>query len=196
MLSTWWGRVLAVLALAVILAGIAGGIYRREITQAYRQWRNALPHGVLQRLQSAKSVTLYSLYPEAVHSPAQKMSWIDDMSWDELLSLPRLHGYPVLGKFECSDPSILQVIANELRDGTQLEGPNFMCFLPRHGMQLTDGEGSIELLICYDCQRLELYEDGKLTSHHIIAVQPSWQSISRWNAEFAGRGIRMADTKP
>lgn len=196
MFSTGRARVLAVLAMVITVAGIAGWIYHREIERAYRQWRNELPHSVWQRLHSAKSVTLYSLYPELVRSPEKNIPWLDGMSRDELLALPRFHGYPILGEFECSDPGLLKLIARDLREGTQREGSPFMCFYPRHGVLLSDGEGTLELVICLQCQQLERYEDGEPAGHHILAVEPSCQSIVQWNAEFARRGIRMADTTP
>jgi len=131
MFSTGRARLLAVLAVVIIVAGIAGWTYRGEIERAYGQWRNELPRRVWQRLESAKSATLYSLYPELVRSPEKDMPWLDGMSRDELLALPRFRGYPILGKFECSDPSLLKRIAGDLREGTQREGSPFMCFLPR-----------------------------------------------------------------
>ncbi len=196
MFSTGRARVLAVLAVVIIVTGIAGWTYRREIERAYGQWRNELPRRVWQRLESAKSVTLYSLYPELVRSPEKDMPWLDGMSRDELLALPGFRGYPILGKFECSDPSLLKRIAGDLREGTQREGSPFMCFFPRHGVLLSDSEGTLELVICFQCQRLERYEDGGTASQHFLAVEPSCQSILQWNAEFARRGIRVADTTP
>jgi len=184
------------LAVVIIIAGMAGWIYHREAERAYRQWRNELPRRVWQRLHSAKSVTLYSLYPEVGRSPEKDMPWVDGVRWDELLALRRFRGYPIMGEFECSDPSLLKRIASDLREGTQREGSPFMCFLPRHGVLLSDSEGTLELVICFQCQQLELYEDGEPASHHILEVEPSCQSILQWNAEFARRGIRVADTTP
>ncbi len=196
MFPTWRARVLAALAVGIIVAGISGWIYHREVERAFRQWQNELPHSVWQRLHSAKSVTLYSLYPELVRSPEKEVPWVDGMSRDELLALPKFRGYPILGEFECSDPSLLKRIAGDLREGTQRAGSPFMCFYPRHGVLLSDSEGTLELVICYQCHQLERYEDGEPASQHMLEVEPSWQSILQWNAEFARQGIRVADARP
>jgi hypothetical protein len=195
MLSTWRGRVLAALLVVALLAGIAGAVYYREVELAYRQWRNKLPHSVWQRLHSAKSVTLYSLYPSGVEYPGGKIFWLDGTTWDELRALPKLERYPVLGQFECSDPGLFQLIADDLLEGTQEGGPRFQCFSPRHGLQLKDEDGTLELLICLECRRLEIHEEGKLPSGHLLEMAPSSRSIVQWTAEHTRRGIRMAKTK-
>lgn len=196
--TTKRGRVLLLLAAAVLLAigSIIGGIYHAEISGAYGRWRNRMPQNVWQRLYAARSASLYSLYPDKVAAIRDQPWWVEDMTKAELLALPRFQNYPVFGEFDCTDTDLLQLIADELRAGTQNAQSGFMCHYPRHGLRITDGEGTLELAVCFECERFDVVENGKFRSHHVFLKEPSFRSRARWSEEFSRRGIRMAGTTP
>ena len=82
-------------------------------------------------------------------------------------ALSKFHLYPILGRSKVADAAekkeILTALAKSIRASIpkDCEGVgSFACFNPRHGIIYTKKETKLELLICFECEKVHSY-DGK-----------------------------------
>jgi hypothetical protein len=73
-----------------------------------------------------------------------------------------LHGYPVLGKVEITDPEKRRAVVSAIKEAVR-DKPEYgmNCFIPRHAVRSVKGGGTVEMLICFQCRIYEIYRDGK-----------------------------------
>ncbi|HWB06189.1 MAG TPA: hypothetical protein VG796_24415 [Verrucomicrobiales bacterium] len=194
------GRIILLTVLVFGTAATVTGLqYEKEIKTAWRRWWNKMPDSVRDRLHGAKTVTLYSLYPEKVDGTRQyEPSFIDDMSWAQLQVLPKFQGYSVLGQFTSMDESLIRQVAGELHAGTRHpDPPGFLCFYPRHGLRVQDADGTLDLLICLGCSRIEIFEnDDRSGSHHRFEQAKDRAMSKGLQAAFFAQNMPMALTEP
>src|SRR4051812_18265719 len=73
-----------------------------------------------------------------------------------------LHGWKVLGKTTLQDKDVraraLAAIEKGVRDS---DGSVAGCFRPRHGVRAVVDGKTVELVICFECLSLQVFEDGK-----------------------------------
>lgn len=113
---------------------------------------NELPKEVITALDTAPSVTLYSIQP---------WGGPDLPEWD-------FHGHHVLGKIELEQEKARQA-ANEFKDAAaRMESAFFgggvgsNCVItPRHALRVVSEGHTYDLLLCYQCRQLEVFRDGK-----------------------------------
>ena len=138
---------------------------------------SAFPNNSRDVLEQSEKLTLFSLSS----TPGD---------YDELVGSPRralFHNHGVLGKTLVSGPAKSQLLAS-FDDGLVAPRPRpgmanlaqIGCFNPRHGIRATHGGRTIDLLICFSCQKFEAYEDGKLLQRSTMATaaaQPLFDSV-------------------
>ena len=132
-----------VLICSALMASFAflysGGIARR------------FPSGVREVIESADRVELLSLLPDA---SKKKESGIP--------TIASFHGYPLLGRTPIIDPIKRKELIEKFLTSVDIahEWPG-MCFWPRHALVCEYGDKKVEILICYQCGRSEVYCDGE-----------------------------------
>jgi hypothetical protein len=73
------------------------------------------------------------------------------------------HSYPVLGKVEVTDPARRQEIIRALREGlAPKDTPMARCFFPRHGVRAVEKDRTVDYIICFECSRIQIHENGQL----------------------------------
>ncbi len=72
------------------------------------------------------------------------------------------HDYEILGQVRVTvTPGLKGVITGLDHGGQQWEGAVAGCFSPRHGLRVVKEGVTYDLLICYECMSVALYEGGK-----------------------------------
>lgn len=84
-----------------------------------------------------------------------------DRHWRTMCQGWCFYGWPVLGTTRLTAPGEIATIRDEL--GRWLAAPEpeaiALCFSPRHGVRVRDGEHVYDFVICYECGELDLHVD-------------------------------------
>ncbi|WP_229743878.1 hypothetical protein [Aliidongia dinghuensis] len=139
----------------VTLAGCQAGPSPRQDAGA-RSFQ-ALPAAAEQALTAHNSPILYSLEPRAPRVKGDQ----------------GLLGFQVLGKTALSDEDA-EVAVKAFRSaiGDWVGGSAAACFDPRHAIRVLYGEHTYDFLLCYQCQSIWIYEDGKILTRLGAAGSP------------------------
>ena len=119
------------------------------------------------------------LVPEA----APEEMWlllIDPRSSDEelrsALKPRRQVEYPVLRQLEVNSAADRKLLIDALRDAIRLsDGQAAACFWPRHILRMTIDGRQRDYVMCFECSRLVIFEDGKLTGK--TAICPDQRAV-------------------
>lgn len=106
---------------------------------------NTLPAEVQQALHSGGHAVLYSLEPW--EDPDKKTA--------------KFHGYEILGRSELTPAQESTAVAAFDSAITGFDGAIAACFDPRHAISIRTNHHTYDFLLCYSCQQLEVYRDGK-----------------------------------
>lgn len=102
-------------------------------------------------LEGAGSMQIFALDPWR-HTPAEESTKPD---------AEKFHGYRILGEATVDNPETRSRIVRLVYDG--IDGNTTTaagCFDPRHGIRATLDGRSIDLVICFECLQLKLYDSG------------------------------------
>jgi hypothetical protein len=105
----------------------------------------SFPGDSLQVLEQAETMQLFSLQPES--------SAESDM-----------RGWKVLGQLPITDPAVRTHLVSSLRAAMedQFAGRR-PCFRPRHAIRATKQDQTIDVLICFECGRVQVFRGSKMT---------------------------------
>ncbi|HEX4608156.1 MAG TPA: hypothetical protein VH092_08115, partial [Urbifossiella sp.] len=96
--------------------------------------------------------TLYSLDPEGRPDPAEKRDPAREV----------FHNTRVHGKTVVKDAAARKALFDAFRTGVQdHNGSAAKCFAPRHGLRIKSGEATVDLLICFECFQVQVFENDK-----------------------------------
>jgi hypothetical protein len=70
------------------------------------------------------------------------------------------HGYPILGRLVLAGQEKSELLAAWAKGKADKPQYSAKCFIPRHGLQLTESGVSQEYVICFQCNRIEAYRGG------------------------------------
>jgi hypothetical protein len=122
-----------------------------------------LPAPVVAAFDKADEVTLYALQPDnppvlpEERDPAQE----------------RFYDHPVIGKSAVKDAAARQALFDAFRRGVRdHDGSVAGCFIPRHGLRITSGEKTVDLVICFECRQVLVYENDKRGPGMLISGSP------------------------
>jgi hypothetical protein len=118
-----------------------------------------VPESVETILDKADKVELYSLEPEPDEKAAKDPK------------ATQFHGYLVLGKTTLGDAN-LKKARESLELGIGM-GRVAKCFDPRHGIRVTKGEKTADMVICFRCGQIYFYDDPKKEE------RSDWASIAK-----------------
>jgi hypothetical protein len=99
---------------------------------------------VFEKFQTADQFTLYSLKPERTKEGETFYNW------------------KILKKVEISDIKTREDLKDALKKGIAQSDPKIAarCFNPRHGIKILQGKETFELVICFECLRMDSYKNG------------------------------------
>lgn len=118
----------------------------------------ALPSDVRKILDAAERFILLSIEGEGEGKPDSTES--------------SFHGFDILGKAEINDDREREQLLGALYRGiAESDGRPAVCFAPRHGISATLGDETVDLVICFECFQILVYEKQQ---HHVcITDSPS-----------------------
>jgi hypothetical protein len=123
----------------------------------YKSRPDKIPTPLRSALESAASLELLSLNPL---QPLEAKS--DDF-----------HHFRVLGKTSISDPATVRKIVTAFESGvSDYDGVPASCFNPRHGIRIDDGAHRTDLVICFECEQVEVFVDGIGLNDLLISQSP------------------------
>jgi len=114
-----------------------------------------MPSAVASALRQADSFELLSLDPEHNRKDAD------------------FHGYKVLGRtLITDDPATRKLLYNKLQSATRSIIFPMKCFNPRHGISVTAKGRTYDLLICFECLQVYVYEGDKHELTFTVKADP------------------------
>lgn len=137
-------------------------------------------HERLKPLEGAARVELYALRPE----PAQFEPAGDGTR--------RFHGYEVLGDAALTDPGLATQLAQLISRGlAESDGSAALCFNPRHGVRVVREGRTLDLVICYECKQIYVY-DARVTNPNGYDEWLTAQSVEpEVTRIFEGLGLKI-----
>lgn len=143
------------IVVTIVLMGIAGYFFYSWLNRIYD-----LP-------TDPEQMILYSLY---------SLDGGDYESGGRPITTETIDRHPVLGKIEIVDRELRQKIMSALQQGRDEHhrGPTPACFYPRHAIHILAAGRTIDYIICYQCETIEIIEGnrkaGTRTTNASLAV--------------------------
>jgi len=142
-------KYIAILLVAVVVVVAAWFFLDRRLPHgSFDSSQNVLPPETRRVLEAGERFVLLSLDPTP---PALRRK--SDPPPKETF-----HDYAVLGKVEIRDETeraaLVQALYKGIRDS---DGRFALCFNPRHGLSVTLGGETLDLVICFECLQVQTY---------------------------------------
>lgn len=84
-----------------------------------------------------------------------------------------LHGWQVLGKTKITDSAARRSVHEALQRGIKNhDGSVAACFDPHHALRFKKEGKTVEWIICFMCNQIYVYEDGKQKETILISASP------------------------
>lgn len=72
-----------------------------------------------------------------------------------------LHGFPVLGKVEVTDPGRRREVIAAVKEAVRTNSePEAKCFIPRHAVRTVKAGVTVDVVICFQCRNYEAHRGG------------------------------------
>jgi hypothetical protein len=139
----------------------------------------ACPDPIRRTLETSPEFIVYSLHPRPM-----------ELEPEELKKNPNFHSYMVLGQTSVTSSQTKTKLLNALYDGiSRSDGSAAACFQPRHGIRATTKGRTVDLVICFECQSLEIYDNEiKTTATLTRSPQPVFNEfLTRAGVPLAGK---------
>jgi hypothetical protein len=138
-----WRRRLAIVSVLGLLAVAAVYIFR------------GIPGVAAKAMRNADSFELLSVDPERGRDDAD------------------FHHFKVLGRTMVTDPATRKRLYNSLQSGARWNLPfRSMCFNPRHAIRATAGGNTVDLVICFECSQVQVWQDDSHVTTFIVGQSP------------------------
>ena len=110
------------------------------VQEARRKERQNLWPTVFRILEQTPSMEVIALNPQGLQNEVEAF-----------------HGYGVLGRTTIRDAGDIKTLASAFLKGRRQGGNAFLCFDPRHGIHVRNGDQDLDLVICFECAQGYLY---------------------------------------
>ena len=137
------------LFILVLLMVAAGGL----AFYVFRPHGGKLPPEVMTALKESEKLTLYSIDFQA----------FEESSFHDI----RFHGNRILGETVITSVEARRQVARAIQKGVKAwDGNLYHCFNPRHGLRVIRGAAVYDLLICFECQQIQIF-DGEVIAGEV-----------------------------
>lgn len=83
------------------------------------------------------------------------------------------HGHTILGRTEVTDAKTQKRLVDALKRGvSDHDGSVAACFIPHHGLRVRKGDQVIDLVVCFKCAQVNVYENGTRGEGVLISTSP------------------------
>ncbi|HRQ91071.1 MAG TPA: hypothetical protein PLA50_19935 [Bacteroidia bacterium] len=131
-----------------------------------------------------------SLVVHSIHPRAPEIDEVgDEETYEKLLSAVTpefFHGHAVLQTATTDKPDEIAALLKSTTRSMRTTAYGAKCFDPRHGLRLTRGETHLDLVICYECEHVQLWEGGAKRPYETIA-ESSKAALDRFLAATKGQ---------
>ena len=134
----------------------------------------SVPDSVIKSLQSAEHYELLSLEPSEFSTPQPDS----------------FHQFNVLGRTSITVPATRAKLNSALQVGAREPGFPARCFNPRHGIRVTHAGHTTDLVICFECRQVKVYEDDQPVSGFLVSASPQ----VAFDAVLKASGVPLAKT--
>ena len=76
----------------------------------------------------------------------------------ELKTKPTFHGYLILGQAQVRSAETRTNLLDALYK-VMGKGDPYACFNPRHGIRAVRNKKTVDLVICFECQQIDIYDE-------------------------------------
>jgi hypothetical protein len=140
--------------------------------------QNRIPEPVEALLAKADTFELYSLDPAREPEERGKAEPAKDT----------FHGWKVLGKTEIKGKAERKRLAEALRLGAEDNfGVAAACLIPRHGLRLTGGGKTVDLVICFQCLSVQVFVNGERKDGFLTTGDPQ----KEFDAVLKAAGVKL-----
>ena len=134
----------------------------------------SVPDPVMKSLQAADHYELLSLDPGHFSTPQPNS----------------FHQFNVLGRTFITDPATRAKLNSALQVGAREPGVPARCFNPRHGIRVTHAGHTTDLVICFECRQVKVYEDDQPVPGFLVSASPQ----VAFDAVLKASGVPLAKT--
>jgi hypothetical protein len=113
--------------------------HRKELEGRRKKLQNLWPT-VSRVLEHSPSIEVIALNPNGVEHEVKTF-----------------HDFGVLGRATIRDPGEIKALVAAFQEGRREGGQAYLCFDPRHGIHVRDGDKDLDLVICFECEQGYLY---------------------------------------
>lgn len=118
---------------------------------------SSLPAPVANAFRDPDEVVLYSLSPESKDTGAETF-----------------HGFAIRGKTEVKEAATRKKLFTAFAKGVEdHDGSAAACFIPHHGLRVRSGKQTIDLVICFKCAQVRIYDGANATKPEGILISNS-----------------------
>ena len=131
---------------------------------------------VISSLTSCLALRNHS-FPESVQSVLENSDQMELISLDpsflEKKEKEGFHGWKVLGKVSIKDAQSQKSVLATIEDGiAKHDGSVALCFNPRHGLHVTQEGKTVDLILCFECNQIQIFLDGERLPDILVGRKP------------------------
>jgi hypothetical protein len=128
----------------------------------------SLPPKVLSVIEHADEFVLYSLEPLSEAKVSSKNGPLKQRPENELF-----HGEGIVGQVVLKETKDQNRIVTALKHAIEQAGPDAAgCFWPHHGIRARKGKETIDVVICFTCNRVQIHTGDGLIQLHVSDRYP------------------------
>lgn len=95
------------------------------------------------------------------------------------------HGHRVVWRTLVTDPAVQERIIDVVNGGISPFATQAKCFNPRHGVRVSQGKRTVDIVICYECGSVQVHDGESVTQIATTNVQPDLDEVFD---KLAGKG--------
>ena len=81
------------------------------------------------------------------------------------------HSWPVVKQKEITDPNTRKQLTGALFQAMADQKAGALCFVPHHALRVVRGKKTVDLVLCFTCQWVDIYHGGK-TKRAPLSAKP------------------------
>ena len=128
-----------------------------------RARKNEFSAEALKILQQAETMEVLALDPNQQRERSEKPDTEEKAAAEN-----DFHGWKILGRTKVTDGAIRKEVVTSLLKGMQEIDVGAKCFIPRHGLRVTAGDESVDMVICFQCSRLSAYVNKNPKDEYLL----------------------------
>jgi hypothetical protein len=140
------------LFLMAVIPFTLGGLYLYHRASLYP----GLPSNLMEAMRRAQKFELLTIDPAS-----GPLYGHDPISGDTTQPKDTLRGYTVLGRGTVADSSMRENLLSAFDQAVREENSDIRCFSPRHAIHAEVDGNAIDLLICFECKRYQLFKGAE-----------------------------------